>query len=318
MASSFVLHLLTYASVAVFVIAAAVRAIRLYKMPIHLRWELYPVPHEGQRARYGGSYFESPEWWSKPRHFSLLETLRFMVPEMLLLKALWEHNRKLWYRSAPFHWGLYSLAALAGLLVFGALAQAMGISVDSDSSPALGALIHYLTILVGVVSVILGTVGAASLLYLRLTDDDLRSFTTPRDIFNLAFILVAVLSVWAAFLAGDRSFSILRNHVQSLLTFKMAPVGSTAVGLEAVVLSLLLAYIPLTHMSHFFTKWFTYHEIRWDDVPNRHGSKTEARVQEALNYRVSWSAPHIGGDGKKNWAEIGTQDVSANGEKKSN
>ena len=28
-----------------------------------------------------------------------------------------------------------------------------------------------------------------------------------------------------------------------------------------------LAYIPLTHMSHFVGKYFTYHAVRWDDAP---------------------------------------------------
>ena len=43
-----------------------------------------------------------------------------MIPEMLLIKALWENNRSLWYRSFPFHFGLYVLIGWAGLLVVGA------------------------------------------------------------------------------------------------------------------------------------------------------------------------------------------------------
>ena len=56
------LHILTYASLTVFIAALAARAIRLATTPAHLRWELYPVAHEKDRARYGGSYFEEVDW----------------------------------------------------------------------------------------------------------------------------------------------------------------------------------------------------------------------------------------------------------------
>ena len=303
------LHVLTYLAVAVFVIAVAARAIRLFSMPMHVRWELYPVPHEGgKRAKYGGSYFEELDWWTKPRHFSFVSMLRYMLPEMLLLKALWEENRKMWYRSAPFHWGLYSLGGLAGLLILGALAQTVGVTVSADAS-GVGAAIHYLTILFGIASVVLGIIGAAAMLLMRLTDEDLANYTAPREIFNLVFILAAFVCVGLAFVTSDRSFSILRDYVESLITFKMAAVGCGFVATEIVVLSLLLAYIPLTHMSHFFVKWFTYHEVRWQDTPNMRGSKLEAQVQGVLEYPVSWSAPHIQGDGQKTWAQVATEDI---------
>ena len=35
--------------------------------------------------------------------------------------------------------------------------------------------------------------------------------------------------------------------------------------LSVVLLSLLTAYIPTTHMSHFVGKYFAYHSIRWKD-----------------------------------------------------
>ena len=314
MATVVMLHVLTYLAVAVSVIAVAARAIKLFSMPIHLRWEVYPVPHEGgKRAQYGGSYFEELDWWTKPRHFSFVSMLRYMLPEMLLLKALWEENRKMWYRSAPFHWGLYSLLGLAGLLIVGAVAQIAGVTVGADAPP-LGAAIHYLTFVFGLVSVVLGVLGSAAMLLMRLTDEDLANFTAPRDIFNLLFILAAFVCVGLAFVAADPSFEILRGYVQGLITFNAPAVGSGLVGLEIVVLSLLLAYVPLTHMSHFFIKWFTYHDIRWEDTPNLPGSKVEARILNALKYPVTWSAPHLAADGKKNWADIATEEMPSNAE----
>jgi len=88
-------------------------------------------------------------------------------------------------------------------------------------------------------------------------------------------------------------------------------VGSRAVSLEFALFSLLMAYVPLTHMSHFVAKYFFYHKIRWEDEPNLDNPAMEAKINEALGFPVSWAAPHIKGDGKKTWADVVTADVTA-------
>ncbi len=310
MTSSALLHLITYAAFITFVVAVAVRAYKIQTMPVHLRWELYPVAHEGKRASYGGSYYEELDWWTKPRKFSLIGELKGMIPEMLFIKALWENNRPLWYRSFPFHFGLYCLIGWAGLLVVGAVAQIAGVPVVAGSESVVGAVIHYLTILAGAIGLILANFGALALLHRRLTDEELQGYTAPAHIFNLAAFAVALLIAFFTYILVDQTFSIARGYVQSLLTFNInAPVGSSAVAVEFLLFSLLLAYVPLTHMSHFFTKYFFYHQIRWNDEPNLVGSKLEKRITEALGYPVSWSAPHLKADGKKNWADIATEEV---------
>jgi nitrate reductase gamma subunit len=315
--SAIVLHLITYAAFLTFVVAVGVRFYKINNMPIHIRWELYPVAHEGKRAHYGGSYFEELDWWTKPRKFSWIGELKGMVPEMLFIKALWEHNRSLWYRSFPFHFGLYCLIGWAGLLVVGAVAQVAGIPVGPGAS-AIGTGLHYLTILAGAFGLILATIGAAALLHRRLTDEEFEGYTSPSHIFNLGFFLVALLTAFFTYILVDQTFSVARGYIQSLLTFKLAaPVGSRAVAAEFLLFSLLLAYVPLTHMSHFFTKYFFYHKIRWEDEPNIVGSKMEKQIQQVLNYPVSWSAPHIKGDGKKTWADVATEEVTADDKKKS-
>jgi nitrate reductase gamma subunit len=108
----------------------------------------------------------------------------------------------------------------------------------------------------------------------------------------------------------DRDFSILRGFVRALVTFQAAPDMPRLVGAEIVFGSFLLAYIPLTHMSHFFTKWFLYHDIRWDDEVNRPGSKLEAAVKRQLGHKVAWNAAHIHGGGEKTWVDVATQEVS--------
>ena len=67
-----------------------------------------------------------------------------------------------------------------------------------------------------------------------------------------------------------------------------------------------MAYIPLTHMSHFVAKYFTYHSIRWDDMPSARADDIRKKIAEYLAYRPGWSAPHIRGDGKKTWVDIAT------------
>jgi len=302
------LHVFSYAAFAVFVIAVAVRYHRIQSMPLHLRWDLYPVAHEGKRAHYGGSYFEELDWWTKPREFSLVGELKGMLPEMLFMKALWEHNRPLWFRSFPFHFGLYLLIGWAGLLLIGAIAEVAGVAVSSEGG--VGALIHYLTILAGAFGFILSIIGAVALLHRRLTDEEVDGYTSPAHIFNLSLFILALAVGFLTYILADQTFSLARGYIRSLITFNLTtPIGSGAVAAEFLLFSILVAYVPLTHMSHFFTKYFFYHKIRWDDEPNFKGSRIEKEITQALGYRVSWSAPHLKADGKKNWADICTEEV---------
>jgi nitrate reductase gamma subunit len=302
-------YLVTYGSLVVFVAAIAIRVIRYLRTPLHLRWELYPVAHEKGRAHYGGSRLEELEWWTKPGERSLLGELKVMLPEILVLRTLWENNRSLWLRSFPFHFGLYLLAGFIGLLLVGALTQLAGVIVGPDTASAVGSTIHVLTVTFGVAGLGLAIVGSAGLLHRRLTDEDLRDFTTAADVFNLVFFLFVLLVAATAWLTTDRSFVALRDYAQNLITFHFAPVGSRLVMAETLLGSLLIAYIPLTHMSHFFMKYFLYHHIRWDDEANGGSERIERATQKALDFPIRWSAAHIQGDGKKTWKEAATEDV---------
>jgi len=311
------LLVITYASVAVFLAAIVWKAAKLARLPLHLRWELYPVAHEKGRASYGGSYLEESDWWTKPRESSLFGELKVMIPEILLLAAVWEHNRKHWFRSFPFHFGLYLLAALIGLLLLGGVAVAAGVDVSATGGPIAAALYH-LTYLVGYAGLGLGLIGAMALLARRTLDDDYREYTKKADFFNLGFFVGTFLVALAAHTLADPDFATLRDYFTRLLTLNLSSVElaspSGLVALEIILASLLLAYIPLTHMSHFFAKWFTYHHVRWSDEPNLPGGKIEQQVNEALKYPVSWSAPHIRGDGKKNWVDVATAGVEEENE----
>ena len=291
-------------SLLVFIIGSVARAVQYARQPIHLRWELYPVPHEEpHRVKHGGSYFEDADWRTKPRRKNVLGELRFMVPEILFMKGLWEFNRSLWLRSFPFHCGLYLLIATVGLVAPAALLDLFAPSIEWDT---LGRGLHWLYTITGVLGLASAIVGAAILLFRRLTAEDLRPYTTLGDIFNLCWFIAAFGSLFAGFfLKGPDSPSIVAV-VLAIPTFDTSVriPGLLAIGL--VLSALLAAYIPFTHMSHFIAKYFTYHSVRWNDQPLRPGDRIEKKLAEYLTYRPTWAATHVGADGAKTWAQVAT------------
>jgi len=312
MSSAVFLHLITYGAIATFAAVVAYRFIKLSSMPLHLRWELYPVAHEaGEKAKYGGSQLEELDWWTKKKETSLFNELRYMIPEMAFLVALFEHKRKLWWRSFPFHFGLYSLIGLIGLLGLGSIMELLGMSIGpAEQGVNLGSIVYYLTQAVALFGLTLATVGAAGLLHHRLSDPDLKDYTSAGHIFNLLFFLVVLLVAWLTFIFVDTNFVLTRDFISSLIVFDLSsPVGSPLLAVEIFLAVILIAYIPMTHMSHFFIKWFTYHKIRWDDQSNEVGSEIEKKVLAQCGYPVTWAAPHLKADGKKNWVDIATEEM---------
>ncbi len=303
-------YIISYLGIAFFLVAVAARFVMWSKMPMHLRWELYPVAHEGGgRAAYGGSYLEESDWWQKPRQVSLMGEIKAMVPEILFLVALREHNRKLWTRSFPFHFGLYLVAAATILMIFNGLVSAvLPEAVAAPVARVLGLLVP----LCGAAGLILGIIGALGL-YARRIARDLRDYTAPADLLNLILFIVVFGVALATFLFVDRDFSLVSTFVANLVTFNLQPIAAGGAAallplLSAVLLSLLVAYIPTTHMSHFVGKYFAYHSIRWKDDPNLPGGKEEKVIDELLHRPISWAAPHIRGDGKKTWLDAATEE----------
>jgi nitrate reductase gamma subunit len=266
------------------------------------------VAHE-QSAAYGGSFFEHLDWWKVQRKPSLRGELKVMLPEILLLQGVRAHNRSLWMRSFPFHAGLYLLAGFMGLLVAGAVAEVSGVHVAADAS-GLGRAFFVASPIVGVAGLALMGAGALGLLLRRVSDPALRTHSSAADFANLIVFFVAAVWGLLAFALADRDASALRGFVHALVTFGPCPDVPLLVAVEIVVGSVVLAYIPLTHMSHFFTKWFMYHDVRWNVDVNRVGSKLEARINRQRSYRVAWNAAHIQGGGKKTWVDVATQDMS--------
>jgi nitrate reductase gamma subunit len=296
------LYVISYGSILVFLIACIVRVLLYARPPIHLRWELYPIPHEHpDRVGHGGSYYEEPEWWTKPTSRNTIGELKCMAAEIFFLKALWEFNRKLWYRSFPFHFGLYLLIfSVFILFICGVISIISPVFMKGILGAGLQSLYRY----TGVAGLALSIWGALGLLVLRTTDSRMKGYKTFGDIFNLVFFIVAFGMLAAGCIVNSGPASGLLAFTKGLLSFDtgLEITGLFSTGL--ILTGLLTAYIPMTHMSHFIAKYFTYHNIRWDDASNRRGGKIEARLAECLSFRPTWSAKHMGADGKKTWADI--------------
>lgn len=300
------LYLITYGSLAVFIVAVAARFMRIQKYPLNVRWELYPVPHEGARSEHGGSRLEDTDWWEKKQEHDQGRQLKMMLQEMVFIKALKEHNPKLWSFSFPFHFGLYMMAAFGvAVVVLGILGLA-----QVELPPVVGQVVGVL----GVAGAGLSLLGGLGLLALRLTDVHMKPYTTFGHIFNLLVITATLGLIIAAIATSGWSAGPFAAYIAGMLTFSPSMEAAPNAGLimaAVICASLLLAYIPLTHMSHFFVKWFTWDKIRWDDEPNVRGGRIEKLVEQALQFPVSWSGEHIKGDGKKSWADVATEEMKS-------
>jgi nitrate reductase gamma subunit len=302
-------YILSYLCIFVFILATASLIYRQLTLPVHVRWEIYPVQHETTtRAAYGGSYLEELNWWEKKQTRSLFNEFKYMLPEILFLRGLWKQNRLLWWVSFPFHFGLYLIIATFGLLLVHALAVLWNDSVAS-SSGAMRSLQSGLIVLTGWTGLILGNIGSLGLLYKRWADPELRNYSSISDYFNLLSFFLFFFSALVATLLADPFLEGAKAYVFGLLTGGVSlnaytPGQSLCGGVAIVSASLLAAYIPLTHMSHMFMKYFLYHHVKWDDAPNRRGGSIEAAIMENLELRPTWRAKHVEADGQKSWREI--------------
>lgn len=300
------LQLASYLALGFFIIFVAFKMIRIARMPIHLRWDLYPIPHERGKA-YGGSYFEEVDWWTKPRRASFFSELRVVVAEILFIQSLFRHNRRLWIFSFPFHLGLYCLVAFALLLIFGGITETARMEIAAGSAGTFGAGVYYLTIALGSAGWILASLGAIGLLLSRIFRAELRKASLRSDYFNLIFLLAVFVTGFFSWVTVDQVYALLRGFVQSLVSFQPSPAMPSIVAVQLWIIVALMFYFPFTHMTHMFGKYFTYHRVRWEDHPNLRGSRIEKAVTEALGYPLTWAGPHIR---KGTWAE------AADGEKR--
>jgi nitrate reductase gamma subunit len=302
-------YVLSYLCLAVFILATGYLVYRQMTLPVHVRWEIYPVQHEtAAKVAYGGSYLEEVNWWEKKQKRSLFNEIKYMLPEILLLRGLWRENRTLWQVSFPFHFGLYLMISTFGLLLVHALVTLWN-DYPAASGGIIKSLLDGLIVVTGWTGLILGNIGSLGLLYKRWTDPGLRNYSSFSDYFNIMFIFLFFFSALVASVFTDPLLESAKAYTFGLLTgghslIPYVPGQSISGGVAIVLASLLVAYIPLTHMSHMFMKYFLYHNVKWDDTPNRRGGSIEAAILKNLELKPTWKAKHVEADGRKSWQDI--------------
>jgi nitrate reductase gamma subunit len=272
-----------YGSILFFIVAVALRAVRTVKAPVHLHWELYR----------GSSVYELTDWWTKP-HSSFTEKFCSMALDILTLREFYHRNRRFWYPLIVFHTGLY-LLILWHVWLF---VRAVVMNVETAS--ALGWAW-------GTFSTLLTFVGGVLILWMRVTDEELKIYYPPIHYIKWVFVLLTLLGgVYAVDVHFGSKMPALLKYVREQVTFadfehKLHPAFGPAVHIAFA--SAWLIFLPFSHVFQVFFRY--YHYLRWDDVPNAKGSEIEQRIKEQLERPVTWSAPHI--PSGKRWKEVATE-----------
>ncbi len=292
-------QLAIYVSYLFIIVAYTVKIVKVARMPPHLRWELYPVIHES-KYRYGGSYFEELEWWSKPRSKNNIRSALYMLKNYFTFVEYFRRKKGYWAGLYPWHAGFYLIITFHGLCFLTALIMVVtGLSVAAGPT-IWGTILYYLALVVAVSSFIAGSIGSIVMLIKRLVDKELRAYASLINYFNYVFFLAVFLSGFFAWYFTDPTLSTYRALWIGLITFRSVPV-EPLVYAHVMLFSVFLIYLPFTRSTHYITKIFSFWGIRWDDAANLKGDKTE-RIGKYLDQTVSWSAPHIQ-TGKK-WSDI--------------
>jgi nitrate reductase gamma subunit len=280
---------LIYFSVTLFIVMTISTFIKYSKLPRHLRWDLYPVPHQGPE----GSKYQKVDFGRLQPHSSLFHELKEMGQEMLFLKKAYINNPKVWLGSFPLHAGFYLGITWLLLLTVGAILELNGVSVKTGSQSAVSALIYYMTLVMGVGSFTLGLFGSLALLWLRIMDEDTRFMSDAVSFFNLALMILLFGVALAAWLVNDSSFQSIRRHTAGLLKLSPGMVNEPLIVLQMLLFCVFLLYLPFSRMMHFVGKYFFYHNIMWDDEMMKRKSAMENDITAYLQYKMTWSAPHI-------------------------
>jgi nitrate reductase gamma subunit len=300
--SGIVWHIFTFSAIVIFLAVAIYRTLVIARLPTHLRWELAPIPHERGKGRYGGSYLEEYEWWRKPRRRSRIAPLIYMLTEIFLLRAIWRHNRPLWPLTFAFHTGIY----LIFFMLLFSIASAIFIITGVPSS-VLDVFLVIASVL-AVAGYLLGGAGAIGLIIKRALDRNLRPFNSFSKYFNLVFLGALFISGAYAWFDSEDFALEMSLFIKGLVTLDTGVTVSFPLSLHIIISLLFLIYLPLTDMIHFIAKYFTYHEVRWDDEPKN--EKMEKELSHLLSQPVSWSATHVKANGKKNWVDITSEKTS--------
>jgi len=241
-------------------------------MPVHLRWELYPIAHCAER-KSGGSYLEKVGWWRKTHRRSLTGKLAYTASEILFFTKCRRYNAGLWYFSYPFHIGLFLMVAWLLLIVVGSLTIIAGVPHEPLTVWAKAA--YFLTLATGVPGLFLCCIGSLALLVKRSIDRDLRPFTSPVEYLNLLLILAVAASGLVSWAVFDNTFHDTRLFVANIIAFHSLGSVNWALSCTTALFCLFLIYLPFSRMMHGPAKYFAYRKVAWDDEQMLRGTKLE-------------------------------------------
>ncbi len=287
-------HILSFSAIFIFLVITAYRILDIIRLPVHLRWELAPIPHEKGKYHYGGSYLEEYEWWRRPRRRSHIASITYMLQEILLMRGIWKNNRSLWPFSLLLHAGIYLFIITLLLYIIDAIFIITGVPTRILN------VFQNITSVVALAGYLAGSLGAVSLILKRRLDSNYRPFTTLSMYFRLTFLgAVFISGIWA-WAASPAFASETSEFVKNLITLNNGITAAPALAAHIIISLLFIVYLPFTDMLHFITKYFTHHAVRWNDEPL--DEKMNKKLERLVNEPVSWAAPHAGSG--KSWAEI--------------
>lgn len=282
-----------YISLGIFLAGSIYKIISIARRPIHLRWELAPVPGEKSKSAYGGSYLENYEWWKKPVESSFLGQIRVMMSEILLFHGVWKHNRGIWLFTYSFHLAVYLLACAAGV---------MGLAFILVNGFKITGLLQYITTIISYIlfaSYVLGVFGTIGMILKRISNYQWRSYSSVVTYFNLIILLAVfgsgITACFTSFDYGNEVYAVFQN----VITANNGIGISQTLAVHIVSVLIFLIYLPFSFLIHFVAKYFTYHDIRWDDRPMN--SESEKKISSILEQPVTWKAAHINGGDTSNW-----------------
>ncbi|WP_028841459.1 respiratory nitrate reductase subunit gamma [Thermodesulfobacterium hveragerdense] len=277
----------TYVAFLVCVVGIAYRFYRFYKLPVNIRWEVYPVPHEpGEKKQYGGSYLEDVAWYEKELKKDHVGEWLEPLKEILWLERVKKYNRYgLWIWSFCLHWGLWLMFLFVVLML-----------INTKIFIPLG-----LIKTAGILGYGLGSLGVLGLLVKRTIHPTLKLYTSPIDRVNL-LLLLALFVTGFLMVVSDEGLKHAFFYFNAILSF--APQETKVKGVvfwHFFIFNIFILYLPFSKFFHGPAKYLTYHKILWDDMPQSKGSKIEKLIEKQLGYQVGWSGPHV--KPEKTWLE---------------
>jgi nitrate reductase gamma subunit len=298
-----VIIILTYVAYVFIVAMYTVKARAWLKMPPHIRWDLYPVVHE-EHYQYGGSYYEQPQWWKKPRPQHRLRSLFYALKDNFYMGEYYKRHRSYWLVLLPWHLGFIFIITFHIICFFAAVAIACGIDITALSGQIVGRAFYYLLLVTGGIAFIGGTFGCIGMPVLRLIDRGLRIYSTPFNFFNYTFFFLVYASGLYSWIFLDPTLAEYRTYWLGLITLTPPHLHPLTV-VHIILFDLFLIYLPFTRSLHYITRIFALYFIRWDDEPNMRGSRLEKQISGLLSQRLSWEGKHI--PSGATWAEAATK-----------